>query len=132
MLIEILFPLIVVLFAAAAYCACGLITGYTVYYGTASGTYDHSIVTGSTGTSYQITSLPTGTYYFAVTASLGEAESTFSNEVSKYTTGTVNLAWDPPTTCTNGELIGPVAPSNCVVGSGHHFKHGVGATFRLQ
>ncbi len=59
------------------------VTGYRVYYGTASGTYTNKIDAGTT-TTYTVTNLSPGTYYFAVTAydSSGN-ESAFSDEVSK-------------------------------------------------
>jgi predicted phage tail protein len=59
------------------------LAGYKVYYGTASRSYGPSTNTGNV-TSYTVTGLSTGTYYFAVTAydSSGN-ESGFSNEVLK-------------------------------------------------
>ena len=64
------------------------VTGYRVYYGTASGKYTQALGSGiSAGNvaSYAITGLPAGhTYYFAVT-SVGSsgAESSYSAEVTK-------------------------------------------------
>jgi len=70
------------------------LSGYKVYYGTASGNYTQTINVGNV-TTYIAANLTDGlTYYFAVTASdtLGN-ESGYSNEVSK-TTGTVDTT--PP------------------------------------
>ena len=60
------------------------ITGYRVYWGTASRTYPQSLDVGA-GTSKVVGDLPSGkTYYFAVTAYDGSgAESAFSGEASK-------------------------------------------------
>ncbi len=59
------------------------LSGYKVYYGTASRTYLAPIVLGKQ-TSYTITGLAAGTYYFAVTAfDTTGSESDFSNEVSR-------------------------------------------------
>ena len=64
------------------------VVGYKVYYGTASRTYSSPIPLGLQ-TTYTVTGLATGTYYFAVTAFDGYGlESTFSNEVSTTVTGT--------------------------------------------
>jgi hypothetical protein len=57
------------------------ITGYKVYVGTASKTYGSPTTIGNQ-TSYTVTGLGPGTYYFAVTAITSSAESGFSNEVS--------------------------------------------------
>ena len=57
------------------------ITGYKVYVGTASGTYGSPVAIGNQ-TTYAVTGLSAGTYYFAVTATTSSAESGFSNEVS--------------------------------------------------
>ncbi len=57
--------------------------GYKVYVGTASLTYDPPIDVGNQ-TSYTVTGLGTGTYYFSVTAyDTSGNESSFSNEVTK-------------------------------------------------
>jgi fibronectin type 3 domain-containing protein len=66
------------------------LAGYKVYYGTSSRTYATS-VNVSAVTTYTLTGLTGGTYYFAVTAydTTGN-ESGFSNEVSKTITS------DPP------------------------------------
>lgn len=70
------------------------VAGYKVYYGLASRTYTTSINTGKT-TSYTLSGLATGTYYFAVTAyDLSGNESAFSNEVSK----SVSSSTPPPST----------------------------------
>ena len=58
------------------------VTGYNLYYGTASGSYSHSIDAGNT-TQVTVTGLQAGvTYYFAATAYSASSESAFSNEVS--------------------------------------------------
>ena len=57
------------------------VTGYKVYYGNSSGIYGTPIVIGNQ-TSYTVTGLSPGTYYFAVTAfDASGNESEFSNEV---------------------------------------------------
>jgi len=59
------------------------LAGYKVYYGTSSGNYGAPVNIGSQ-TSYSVTGLNAGTYYFAVTAYDGSGnESSFSNEVTK-------------------------------------------------
>jgi hypothetical protein len=59
------------------------VTGYKVYYGTSSKSYTSKVDVGMVS-SYTVSNLPSGTYYFAVTAydSTGN-ESTYSNEGSK-------------------------------------------------
>jgi hypothetical protein len=58
------------------------LAGYKVYYGTASRTYGTPIIIG-TQTTYTVTGLAPGTYYFAVTAyNTSSLESGFSNEVT--------------------------------------------------
>jgi hypothetical protein len=59
------------------------VTGYKVYVGTASGTYGTPTTIGNL-TSYTVTGLSSGTYYFAVTAyDASGNESSYSNEVTK-------------------------------------------------
>jgi hypothetical protein len=59
------------------------LAGYKVYYGAASGSYGAPIVIGNQ-TTYTITGLGTGTYYFAVTAyDTSGNESGYSNQGSK-------------------------------------------------
>ncbi|HHN65661.1 MAG TPA: fibronectin type III domain-containing protein, partial [Nitrospirae bacterium] len=59
------------------------LAGYKVYYGTSSRNYTETIDVGNT-TTYQITGLSEGTYYFAVTAyDTSGNESDYSEEVSK-------------------------------------------------
>ncbi len=59
------------------------LAGYKVYYGTSSRDYTKTIDVGNT-TTYQITGLSGGTYYFAVTAyDTSGNESDYSEEVSK-------------------------------------------------
>jgi len=58
------------------------IAGYKVYYGTASRVYGVPIVLAGNVTTYTVTGLTSGTYYFAVTAyNTAGLESGFSNEV---------------------------------------------------
>jgi hypothetical protein len=65
------------------------VTGYKIYYGTASGIYSQSIDVGNT-TSYTVSNLTDGqTYYFATTTyNAAGVESTLSNEVSMKSTVT--------------------------------------------
>lgn len=59
------------------------ITGYKVYVGTATRTYNQPIVIGNV-TTYTVKDLADGTYYFSVTAFDAQGnESAFSNEVVK-------------------------------------------------
>jgi hypothetical protein len=57
--------------------------GYKLYYGTASGVYDHSVDVSNV-TTYTLTGLTKGrTYYFVATAyDMSHNESGYSNEVS--------------------------------------------------
>jgi len=58
------------------------LAGYRLYYGTSSRTYDVNVDAGNQST-YTVTGLTPGTYYFAVTAYyLSGTETGFSNEVS--------------------------------------------------
>jgi hypothetical protein len=57
------------------------VSGYRLYYGTLSGRYHTSLDAGDT-TSYKVSNLAPGTYFFAVTAYIDPGEeSDFSNEV---------------------------------------------------
>ena len=59
------------------------ISGYKLYMGNASGAYDTSITLGNQ-TTYTVSDLSAGTWYFAVTAfDVDGNESDFSNEVSQ-------------------------------------------------
>jgi len=59
-------------------------TGYRVYYGTAAGTYLPPVyVQGGATTTYTVTGLSSGTYYFAATTYDSLNESQFSNVVCK-------------------------------------------------
>ncbi len=59
------------------------VTGYRIYFGTESGRYTNTIDAGNT-TTYTLTNLSPGTYYFAVTAyNASGNESAYSDEVSK-------------------------------------------------
>jgi len=65
----------------------GTVSGYRVYYGTASGSYTQSLGGGTyvTKTTFTLSGLASGyTYYFAVTAiDAAGGESGYSNEASK-------------------------------------------------
>ncbi len=59
------------------------LAGYRVYYGNSPGSYSYSIDVGNV-TTFTLSNLTSGTYYFAVTAyNSSGIESGFSNEVSK-------------------------------------------------
>jgi hypothetical protein len=70
------------------------LAGYKIYYGTSSRNYS-TVVDVKKVTSYTVTGLGPGTWYFALTAyNTSGAESSFSNEVSKTFAGStcdVNL-----------------------------------------
>jgi hypothetical protein len=61
------------------------LTGYHIFYGTTQGSLNQSIaVSGATTTSYVVTGLTTGTWYFAVAADAADGtESAQSNVGSK-------------------------------------------------
>ena len=61
------------------------LTGYNVYYGTSPTSLTNKIVVANAGTTtYTVGSLPSGTYYFAVSAyNVNGIESTPSNVGSK-------------------------------------------------
>ncbi len=64
------------------------LAGYKIYYGSASGTYS-TVVPIGTQTTYTVSGLAPGTYYFAVTAfNSSGLESGYSNEVSTTVSGT--------------------------------------------
>ncbi len=64
------------------------LAGYKIYYGNSSGVYS-TVVTIGTQTTYTISGLAPGTYYFAVTAfNTSGLESGYSNEVSTTVSGT--------------------------------------------
>ncbi|MCI0620413.1 MAG: fibronectin type III domain-containing protein [Acidobacteria bacterium] len=80
------------------------LAGYKVYYGTSSHNYSSS-VNVSKVTSYTLTGLNAGTYYFAVTAyDTAGNESSFSNEVPKTISSNSNPLPPPPPT-SNGTLL---------------------------
>ncbi len=63
------------------------LAGYKIYYGTESGNYTNHLDVGNV-TTYTLTGLQPGTYYFAVTAyDTSNNESDFSNEVSTTISG---------------------------------------------
>ena len=58
------------------------LAGYKIYYGTSSGSYTTTVDAGNV-TTYNVPALPSGTYYFAVTAvDTSGNESDYSNEVN--------------------------------------------------
>ncbi|HSR13927.1 MAG TPA: fibronectin type III domain-containing protein [Thermodesulfobacteriota bacterium] len=61
-------------------------SGYTIYYGTASGSYDYTVDIPPQGAgilNHRLTNLTPGKTYFIVVTSTGaDGESSFSNEVS--------------------------------------------------
>jgi hypothetical protein len=61
------------------------LTGYRAYYGTAAGALTQSIaIGGAVTTSYEVTGLASGTWYFAVAADTSDGtESAMSNVGSK-------------------------------------------------
>ncbi len=65
----------------------GVVSGYRVYYGTASRGYEQALGSGivATTTTFTVADLPSGrTYYFAVTAiNATGVESAYSNEATK-------------------------------------------------
>lgn len=71
--------------AVLAWDAVPTATGYRAYYGNAPGTYLQALGTGTlvTATTFTLTSLTNGRWYFVVTATDGKNESAFSNEVFK-------------------------------------------------
>lgn len=70
------------------------LAGYKVYYGTSPGQYGTPITIGVT-TTYTVSNLVPGTYYFAVTAyNSAGLESGFSNEVSATVSGTTTSSCD--------------------------------------
>lgn len=77
------------------------LAGYKLHYGNASRNYSTTLNVGNV-TTYSLTSLPPGTYYFAVTAyNTAQLESAYSNEVSQHfglstlavTSQAVSLRW---------------------------------------
>jgi hypothetical protein len=60
------------------------LTGYTIYWGSSHGTYTNSVQVNNGGlTSYVVTQLTPGTWYFVVTARSANGESAYSNEAQK-------------------------------------------------
>lgn len=63
--------------------APGEILGYTVHYGTTSGSYSNTLPVGAGSTSVDVSGLSPGTWYFALTVTSTELEeSDYSAEVS--------------------------------------------------
>lgn len=91
-------------------------TGYKIYYGTASGSYTHSVAVGPV-TNAVVSNLCAGvTYYFAaktVYAASGE-ESAFSSETSYIPTGVLKL--------TRSTTAGGAAQINFPVEPGHWYE----------
>jgi predicted phage tail protein len=81
------------------------LAGYNLYYGTSSSNYDVKIPAGTQST-YTVTGLAAGTYYFAVTAYYTSGiETDFSNEV----TTTVDST---PSSDTTAPLLSPIQVTN--------------------
>ena len=60
------------------------LSGYTIYYGTSQGALTQSVVVPASSTSYTITGLAAGTWYFAVAADAADGtQSAKSNIGSK-------------------------------------------------
>jgi hypothetical protein len=60
------------------------LSGFTIYYGTSSGALSHSISASATATSYEISGLAPGTWYFAIAADAKDgSHSAMSNIGSK-------------------------------------------------
>lgn len=60
------------------------LTGYTVYWGSSHGNYTNSVQLNNAGlSSYVVTQLTPGTWYFVVTALSADGESAYSNEAQK-------------------------------------------------
>jgi hypothetical protein len=61
------------------------LTGYTIYYGTSQGSLTKSVVvSGASTTTYEITGLTSGTWYFAIAADAADGtQSAISNIGSK-------------------------------------------------
>ena len=58
------------------------ISGYRIYYGTASGDYENQVDVDSSSNSAQVSAIPSGTYYAVVTAvDVDGRESLYSSEV---------------------------------------------------
>jgi Bacterial Ig domain/Fibronectin type III domain len=89
------------------------VTGYQLYYGTASGSYSVHVDTGPVTTA-ALSGLAVGqTYYFAATAyDSARNESPFSNEV-RYTTAAGDTT--PPTVTLTAPLNGAVVPRKSTV-----------------
>ncbi len=81
------------------------LSGYKVYYGTSSRAYSASVSVGNV-TTYTLTGLGYGTYYFAVAATYSTgAESGQSNEVSKaFASPSVTALKTPSTITVDGNL----------------------------
>jgi Dockerin type I domain/Purple acid Phosphatase, N-terminal domain/Fibronectin type III domain len=87
------------------------LAGYKVYYGTVSGSYGTPVVIGLQ-TTYTVSGLAPGTYYFAVTAfNTSGVQSGFSNEVSAVVSGTIDTT--PPVI--SGVSSGSVAYDSAVI-----------------
>jgi hypothetical protein len=60
------------------------LSGYTIYYGTSSGALTQSVAVSASTTSYTVTGLAAGTWYFAVAADAADGtQSAMSNIGSK-------------------------------------------------
>jgi len=62
------------------------LTGYHIYYGTSEGALTQSIeASGATTTSYEITGLSSGTWYFAVAADAADGTESAQSDVGSKT-----------------------------------------------
>jgi len=63
----------------------GEIAGYTLYYGTTQGKYPNSVnINDASTTTVTVSSLPTGTYYFVITArDIAGLESSYSSVATR-------------------------------------------------
>jgi hypothetical protein len=102
-----------------------ILSGYKLYWGTASGNYSNNIDVGNV-TTYTLTGLNPGTYYFAVTAySIYGDETGYSNEVTTTISGsdatapsitiTVPTSGDTYSTSSNTISLGGTASDNVAV-----------------
>jgi hypothetical protein len=109
-LIFIAFVLLLVPFAQATDVALAWdasassgVTGYKIYYGTASRAYGKTPVSVTSATAGTVTGLAAGTWYFAVTAFDGSGnESAYSVEISTTIAAPLTLTGPPTTTGTSG------------------------------
>jgi hypothetical protein len=62
------------------------LTGYTIYYGTSEGSMSQSVVVSGAGTtSYEISGLTSGTWYFAVAADAADGTQSAMSDIGSKT-----------------------------------------------